>query len=328
MPSANITALTALATPQPTMLLYAALSPFGVTDDRKITADAFLSTITANISDISLQFDNGLGTATVSAAGKGKLRYNDTIKAFQFSADGAAYANFGGGGNTTAQGTFAARPAAGTAGNLYLSTDGFVLSRDTGAAYSQWGPFFNFTPVINADYTWVNQGGATVTDAGGGVILRAPTNAGNSARIRKKAVPGATYTITIGFIPTLITSTGTGFNAGFAWRQSSDGKLSTIALVYASNRWFFTVSKWDDATTFNSNYVVFPDIMLQGPMIWLRAQDDGANRIASVSFDGQNFIQIHSIANNDFLTANEVGFYTDCNATIQDGIMNMLSWQQ
>lgn len=95
MASHNITALTNLATPQPTMLLYTGLSPFGATDDRKITVNALLAEITANISDISVQFGNGLGTATVAAAGKGKLRYNNTTKTFQFSADGVAYTSIG-----------------------------------------------------------------------------------------------------------------------------------------------------------------------------------------------------------------------------------------
>src|SRR5215475_11636520 len=105
MASANIAALTNLATPQPTMLLYAGLSPFGPTDDRKVTPNALFSTITANISDISVQFDDGLGTATVSVAGKGKLRYNNTTKTFQASVDGAAYANLGtpGGSNKQVQ---------------------------------------------------------------------------------------------------------------------------------------------------------------------------------------------------------------------------------
>jgi hypothetical protein len=91
----TIVTRTNLATPQPTMLLYAALSPFGMTDDRKITANALFATITQNISDISLGFQDGAAIATVSAAGLGKLRYNDTTKTFQFSADGAAYAEFG-----------------------------------------------------------------------------------------------------------------------------------------------------------------------------------------------------------------------------------------
>lgn len=51
MPSSTLPGLpTALTTPQPTMLLYTTLSPFGATDDRKITADDLFSIITANVS--------------------------------------------------------------------------------------------------------------------------------------------------------------------------------------------------------------------------------------------------------------------------------------
>lgn len=94
MPAQKITALTSLATPQPTMLLYAGLSPFGVTDDRKITANALFAEITANITDISVQFGDG-AAAAVSAAGKGKIRYNNTTGTFQVSTNGAAYVNLG-----------------------------------------------------------------------------------------------------------------------------------------------------------------------------------------------------------------------------------------
>lgn len=125
MPSANITALTNLATPQPTMLMYAALSPFDPTADRKVTANALLSTITANISDISLQFDDGLGTATVAAAGKGKIRYNNTTKTFQASVDGGAYATLGGGGMSIG-GTV----TGGTTGSVLFVGAGPVLAQD------------------------------------------------------------------------------------------------------------------------------------------------------------------------------------------------------
>src|SRR5215475_3308158 len=124
MPSQNIAALTNLATPQPSMLLYTGLSPFGPTDDRKVTANALFSTITANISDLSLQFDNGLGTATVSAAGKGKLRYNDTTKTFQASVDGGAYANLGGGM------AIGATVTGGTAGSVLWVDAGPILAQD------------------------------------------------------------------------------------------------------------------------------------------------------------------------------------------------------
>lgn len=101
MAAQKVNALTNLATPVPTMLMYAGLSPFGVTDDRKITANALFAEITANVTDISLQFGNGVAAA-VSAANKGKLIYNNTAGSFQVSENGAAYANLikGAGANT------------------------------------------------------------------------------------------------------------------------------------------------------------------------------------------------------------------------------------
>lgn len=98
MASGNITTRTALTTPQPTMLLYAALDPFGTTDDRKILANDLFAEITANITDLSVQFGNG-SSSTVSAANKGKIRYLDGT-GFQVSENGAAYATITSLGNS------------------------------------------------------------------------------------------------------------------------------------------------------------------------------------------------------------------------------------
>lgn len=102
MAAQKITALTNLATPQPTMLMYAGLSPFGTTDDRKITANALFQEITANVSDVSIQFGNG-AAATVSAASKGKIAYNATSQVFQVSENGGAYTNLLKGSGTSGQ---------------------------------------------------------------------------------------------------------------------------------------------------------------------------------------------------------------------------------
>lgn len=328
MPSSTLPNLTNLATPQPTMLLYAALSPFGATDDRKITANALLAEITASISDLSVQWADGDGTATVSAAGTGKIRYNDTSKTFQASLDGAAYVDFntggGGGGDSTFQGTWAGRPAASNNGDLYFSTDGFVISRDLGAGngYSQWTPMFSVTPAIDGDYTWINQGGATITDTGGALVLAAPANAGDSWRIRKKSAPATPYTITIAFLTSAI---GANFcNLGFVWRQSSDGKLVTAQIGF-DGVWRMGVVKWDNATTFNNNYVTAPAFP-HSAVTWIQISDDGADRIVRISGDGQHWIEFHSVGNTDFLTADEVGFAVDANNANFAATMSLLHW--
>ena len=64
----------------------------GTNRDRKSSLNDVFAEITKNITDLTVQFGNGV-TGTVSAAGKGKLRYNDTAKSFQVSEDGGAYQN-------------------------------------------------------------------------------------------------------------------------------------------------------------------------------------------------------------------------------------------
>lgn len=95
MASKKISALTNYAGAQtPVDLAYIGKSPFGATDDRKSTLNDLFAIITKNITDLSLGFQNGV-TATVSAAGQGKIVYNDTTKTFQTSVDGGAYADIG-----------------------------------------------------------------------------------------------------------------------------------------------------------------------------------------------------------------------------------------
>jgi len=64
----------------------------GDPSDVKSTLNDLFAEITKNITDLTVQFGNGV-TGTVSAAGKGKLRYNDTAKSFQVSEDAGAYQN-------------------------------------------------------------------------------------------------------------------------------------------------------------------------------------------------------------------------------------------
>src|SRR5262245_33451976 len=64
----------------------------GVASDRRTNLNDLFAEITKNITDLSVQFGNG-SAATVSAASKGKLRYNSTTQTFQVSQNGAAYVN-------------------------------------------------------------------------------------------------------------------------------------------------------------------------------------------------------------------------------------------
>jgi hypothetical protein len=216
------------------------------------------------------------------------------------------------------------RLAAGTSG-YFLKTNGASANPtwdNVGSAASSQGstsgPIFPFTPPVDGDFAWVNQGGASVATDGVGIYLLGPAASGINLRIRKKSAPGTPYTITAGFV-----LNGPGTACGLCWRQSSDGKL--ILFEYFANA--LIIAKYTNETTFSANYLNNSASNLVGTCLWFRMTDNGINRICSVSMDGFHFIQVHSVGRTDFLTADEIGFWVNATTSFNVG-MTLLSWQE
>jgi hypothetical protein len=194
---------------------------------------------------------------------------------------------------------------------------------------------FPFTAPNDSAFAWVNQGGATLTTANGGIFLNGPAAATSNLRIRKKAAPATPYTITAAFLPLfpLRLSGGDVPGFGLVFRQASDGKLVCLEFyLYGTGNSAPTISvdKYTDATTFVASYFTPAPApsLLAGGVIWLRLADDGTNRKCSYSLDGQNFHEVHAVSRTDFLTADEVGFAVDAfNATYGMGVL-LLSWKE
>ncbi|MGE0133032.1 MAG: hypothetical protein AB7U82_33565 [Blastocatellales bacterium] len=233
----------------------------------------------------------------------------------------------GGSGNQITQGTFGARGSASVDGNVYLATDGFAASRDKGSGngFSHWGPVYELTPPpAVASLTWFNQGSATATDSNGGAVLTVPAAAGSNLRGLTKAAPSTPYTITIAV--QILTLSPSGLVGGFVWRESSSGKLITVAAIQSP---LVAVSTWNSPTSFGSSYAAPSLYSYPGyGLLWLRASDDGTNRKCSISLDGLNYIQIHSISRTNFLTADEVGFGLHVANSSFAAILTLLSWKQ
>lgn len=229
----------------------------------------------------------------------------------------------GGGGDSTHTAAYASRPAASNAGDLFLPSDGFVIERDTGAAWVPWGPLFPMTPPVDGDFAWVNQGAASVDSTYGGVYLLDPAAANNHARMRVKAAPGTPYTITVWLRPH-IHSVNYNF-CGLVWRNSSDGKLCTFQ--YGNNGGIvLEVAIWSDANTVNASYTQ----VSIGPQntIALRVADDGTNRICSWSMDGQHWHVVHTVGRTDYLTPDQVGFFANSVNTTWPAGVTLLSWNE
>lgn len=238
-----------------------------------------------------------------------------------------------GGGDSTTTATYASRPAAGNAGDLFLPSDGVAIERDNGTTWAPWGPLFPLTAPVSGDFAWVNQGGATVDTTHGGVILRTDGSGSTNLRIRKKAAPSTPYTIDLAFIPNFAYQASSSQNVGFVWRQSSDGKLHAVALgVTNANDITLWSTKYTNPTTFSAHYSGFPitatALFYGGGPIFFRAADNGTNRVFSISANGQTWFQIDSQGSGDFLTANEVGFFVSDNAGSVATGMTLLSWKE
>lgn len=240
--------------------------------------------------------------------------------------DGAS----GGSGDATHTAVYGSRPSPSNAGDLFFPSDSFYAERDTGAAWTPWGPIFAMTPPVSGDFAWVNQGSATVTTTNGGIHLYSPGSATVNLRIRKKAIT-APYTVTA-YVMVSFDDVSSSPLGGVCFREAATGEIVTFGLAWISNKFSWHIGKYTNETTWagvNPYYTANPLAATIGPGVWLRMVDDNTNRICSYSIDGQNFRQLHSITRTDFLTADEVGFFVEAGAsTSQQPRLTLLSWAQ
>lgn len=229
------------------------------------------------------------------------------------------------GANVLQTGVLASLPAADQlAGDLYLPTDAPYLLRWNGSAWRPYGLLWPMTLLVDGDYSWVNQGSATLSVANGLAVLHNDANVNNGSwKLRVKTAPATPYTITVGFT---VTGLYDNLAAGLCWRQSSDGKLIMVNKTTASATVFAT--KWDSVSVAGADYNSWSTLLLMSRgVIWFRLADNGTNRLISFSTDGFTWQQLHSVSRTDFLTADQVGFGVFGNATGEQNI-SIVSWAE
>jgi len=228
---------------------------------------------------------------------------------------------------TNLTGVIGSLPAASQEGRLYLPSDDPCLQRDTGAAWGVWGSLMKMTPVIDANYSWVNQGSSSIATNGSTVFLTGAPGAGSSSlRQRVKTAPGTPYTITVAMRMVYLMSTNY-WTAGILVRDSGTSKIVSICVncnpIGTGN--FLNVTNWTNSTAFSSNPGNFA---IQPPdLVWLRINDTGTNLIYSYSIDGINWIVAYTASRTVFLaTPNQVGFFNLTSSTTLSAYTSFLSW--
>jgi len=220
-------------------------------------------------------------------------------------------------------GAQSARPSAGTANRLYIPTDGYPASLDSGSAWypiidgiryspppavetlTQVGFIDETTLVQDGDgwlFTWTGDGVATSKNIA--VLI---------------TIPEGTWTLTIGFD---VLTTNLATSAAAFGLCVTDGTGATPKAV--------TIAKWISATAFPQyslyyQQVTFPATWSSTPVnlawpivgylsnrVFMRLTDDETNLITSLSMDGRNWMMLSAAASVDrdvWCTPTHVGLF-------------------
>lgn len=266
--------------------------------------------------------DNVTLTVTRGAEGTAAAAHASGASAAHIVTAGGLNNISAGSAPTILEGLFANRPAAGTAGRIYLATDADVLSEDNGTAWALFGPLFQVTPPVTGNFTWQNQGTASISSAKGAVLLNNSASGSASAGM-SVATPATPYTVTLGFLPTM--NYANEVHAGLFLQAASNGNIISYGIGNrpSTSPYVTFMTGYVLNNTFGYLSTIFGNngIGVFGPIVWMQIVDDGTTRYYKYSVDGANFITVYSEPNTTGITAARIGFYAQ-----QQTFMNIFHW--
>jgi hypothetical protein len=235
---------------------------------------------------------------------------------------------------------YANKPAAGVSGRLFLPTDGAFIEHDNGATWDKIGPIWPMTPPVAADFpTWVNQSTSTCIDNVGTVYLTAKYATSLALRGVMKTYPGTPFTVETAFLPGFCDGgVQTRMAMGLAIRDSASGKIQWYGIGGQTN--FISAiggENYSDYSTYNSAITGWTGTyglnnQFDSSIVWIKYQDDTSHRIISISADGVSWMQMVSLAINDYFAPNQIGFLIDGlvgnNPYYTDPSLTILHWNQ
>ncbi len=228
--------------------------------------------------------------------------------------------------------TIANRPAAGTAGRLFFPSDSWYSHlRDTGAAWTYYFGGRAVTPPVNASFSWVNQGSATVTaQTNGAITMDVPAAPGDSLHFYYLATPGTPYTRVWRVQNTILTGTASSSFSGVCFQETSSGKFICLYVGNAQNA-AINVARWTNSTTFdvNSSFNSIGMVGLVGaPCITYRLGDTGTNLTFEYSGDnGGSWINLLTQSRSAYFTTgpDRIGIAIDPNSSTITASQTLLS---
>lgn len=230
----------------------------------------------------------------------------------------------GGSGNViTPQDYTAARPTSPNTGDVVVNKDAPAWEVRHDSAWNPYGPIWQLTPPPTSGWSWEQQGTSSETQAKNIIYLELANGA--ALRFRYRTAPATPWTLTVAM--TAVASPDSDNVAGMAlfFRESSTGKIVQFRVITQPS---IGVFKWDNGTSFNSTYIGSGvNTMIMTSPVWMQIADNGTNRICSLSADGFNFLQIHSVGRTDFMTADQIGWGAQMGSLTGKAGVSLLSWK-
>lgn len=200
--------------------------------------------------------------------------------------------------DTIVSGLLASRPTVGTAGRLYLPTDGYHEFQDDGVNWNAAGPRYPMNPGWDdSGFAWSNQGSAAWSKTNSGGLLTVDSSASTGIRLRQKSVPATPYGIIAYFSNTALPINANEMGIGLFFGDGT--KVVVFGIGSGSNASGLQVvmSNWNSVTSFNAHVIRYPGT-LSG---WIKILNDGSNLYYLFSQNGINWFQFNKTTLGSFL---------------------------
>ena len=190
-------------------------------------------------------------------------------------------------------------------------------------------PFTTVAPPAAASWTQVNFGTSTLVDSTSSTLLLTGQGSGTAPQLRLavRSAPATPYTVTARIL--LETTNGANNNFwGIAFRNSGAGTLALNRLVLLTSSQFLQVQsiKYNSASSASTSYATAQTDA--NVAHWLQITDNGTSRICSIYHRSAGWTTAyHTVGRTDFLTADQVGFFVQADATAGAQAVRLLSWQ-
>jgi hypothetical protein len=185
------------------------------------------------------------------------------------------------------------------------------------------GIFPTLSQPISTNFTWDNQGTATVSDQSNRMVVTIPDSSGLSPATQSRglyeALPfAAPYTVQFALSVIGYTTGGNAVIASIGLRNSG-GEWVALGLGWGSagNYWVFRRDVWTTTTSFSGSGSTLNYVTPDSSLLWMRVTDDGTNRHFLVSQNGNDWLPIFSEGNTTTITPTEIGllFYNEAGAS-------------